>query len=513
MTDLSRLARLTPRLLAIAALGAWSALGGALASAQAPTLAEIRDQAIASLPVPDGRSLGIAGTATASGVEQQFELVFDGGGRVTLELDGPLGATVTYDGASVWAMDSYAGVPYPLDLSGGDSAHAWLAVWSGRWVLPDFPFRVTGPEVSDDGLTLSIESPRSSFRADLLLDGETFAPREFVTESMGSTARTSFAGDFLVERVVRRNESGATDTFVFESLFDEGPEGNRFERPAPMSRNATFLDDVDPELYAEKRSSGHLEIMVAVNGVEAKFLFDTGAGVSTIDPALVEEAGLELFGRTEIRGAGANVTPSMYASGGALEVGPLVLEDVPFMVMESRSVFGGSGIVGWDVLIQAIVEVDADSGEVRLFDPSTYELEGAEWRPLNLHSRHPHFTALFGDGGQKHEGLFRLDTGAGSSSVTFHSPTVAALGLLAGRDTTPSSSTGAGGIVRSRAGTIDWFEIEGHRVREPTVRFCLDEEGALADPDTMGNLGMGLVRPFVLVFDYQRQRMAFVRRD
>lgn len=494
-------------------LGTWAALGGALASAQTPTLGEIRDRTLARTMVPEGRMLRLAGTAQASGVEQELELVFDGEGRVTLELEGPLGRRATWDGEEVWAMDRYASVPYPLDLWHGDMTHALLAVWTGRWAASGFPFEVTGPEVDGDDLTLTIVSTRSSFRAGLRLDGETFAPRELITENMGSTTTVSFEGDFFPERVVRSDGSGATDRFVLASRFDDEADGRRFERPAPASRNAYFLEGVDPELYAHKLSSGHLEVMVAVNGTEAKFVFDTGAGVSTIDPAMAEEAGLEFFGRTEIRGAGADVTQSSYARGGALEVGPLVLEDVPFMVMESRGAFGCSGIVGWDVLLSAVVEVDVDAGEVRLYDPSTYELEGTGWRPLNLHSRHPHFTARFGDGGKAHEGWFRLDTGAGSTTVAFHSPTVAALDLLSGRDTTPSSSRGAGGLVQTRVGSIDWFEIEGHRSVNPTVRFCLDEEGALADPDTMGNLGQGFLTPFVVVFDYQRERLAFLRRD
>ena len=75
------------------------------------------------------------------------------------------------------------------------------------------------------------------------------------------------------------------------------------------------------------------------------------------------------------------------------------------------------------------------------------------------------------------------------------------------------TARGAGGVVSLRAGQIDWFEIEGRRFDSPNVLFCMDETGALADAESLGNLGQAFLRPFDVIFDYQSARIAFPGDD
>jgi hypothetical protein len=112
-----------------------------------------------------------------------------------------------------------------------------------------------------------------------------------------------------------------------------------------------------------------------------------------------------------------------------------------------------------------------------------------------------------------HSGFFHLDTGAGASTVTMHVPAVERLKLLEGRETTPTASGGVGGMVTAKQGTLEWFEIGGHRMEKVSAVFATKGHGAFANPYTLGNIGGGLVRPFVLVFDYQRGRIAYVARE
>ena len=161
-------------------------------------------------------------------------------------------------------------------------------------------------------------------------------------------------------------------------------------------------------------------------------------------------------------------------------------------------------------MIHSIVEFDMQESTIAIHPRDGYQLPAGHWQDMVLHLRHPHVNGRFsGD----HSGLFRIDTGAGGVSVMFHSPAVRQFDLLAGRETTPVQATGAGGPIDLRIGSIDWFEIAGHRTDKPQVFFCMDQSGALADGNSLGNLGGGVLSPFILVFDYQGKRISFVRRD
>jgi hypothetical protein len=122
--------------------------------------------------------------------------------------------------------------------------------------------------------------------------------------------------------------------------------------------------------------------------------------------------------------------------------------------------------------------------------------------------KHPAVRARFeGD----REGVFRLDTGS-DDTVTFHTPAVERFKLLGGRSTAPTRSGGVGGISSGQTGTLEWFELGGHRFERPKVGFATAREGAFADDYMVGNIGTGFLGAFVMVFDYTNRRIAFAPR-
>ena len=145
---------------------------------------------------------------------------------------------------------------------------------------------------------------------------------------------------------------------------------------------------------------------------------------------------------------------------------------------------------------------------IDLYDPATFELEGS-WLDLDLYGRHPHVRARF-EG--EHEGLFRLDTGAGTAAVILHAPTVERYGLLEGRKVVDAQVGGAGGLMRVKLGTLSSFELAGRKFEQPPTIFSRPGSGALDDPYTEGTIGGGIFGEFVVVFDYPDARIAFLER-
>jgi len=57
---------------------------------------------------------------------------------------------------------------------------------------------------------------------------------------------------------------------------------------------------------------------------------------------------------------------------------------------------------------------------------------------------------------------------------------------------------------------IAWFDLAGHRFERPQVLFALDADGVLGEAGTLGTIGVEFLRPFRIVFDYSRSRIAFI---
>lgn len=110
-----------------------------------------------------------------------------------------------------------------------------------------------------------------------------------------------------------------------------------------------------------------------------------------------------------------------------------------------------------------------------------------------------------------HRGRFRIDVGAAgpAGTVVFHSPAVEQMQLIKDRKLTNAQA----GPNRIALGKIAWFELAGHRFIDPTVIFALDRQGPMGDEYVEGNIGVEFLKPFRLVLDYSRQRMALSRRD
>jgi predicted aspartyl protease len=240
------------------------------------------------------------------------------------------------------------------------------------------------------------------------------------------------------------------------------------------------------------------------------FIFDTGAGAMTIDPAVADELGMPELGEVLAVGVGGKTTAS-FRRGTRFQLGPLALEDPVYIELDLAflaPLFGRkvAGIVGYDVLARCVAEVETRTPYVALHDPARFQLAGASWQEVIVTENTPSVRARFeGD----HEGLFRIDTGA-DGTLSFHAPAVRELALLDGRTVTSSASGGVGGTSEAKNGRLEWFELAGHRFEKKMVQFSLAEHGAFADRYTLGNIGQEFLAPFRMVLDYPGGRIAFV---
>jgi hypothetical protein len=243
---------------------------------------------------------------------------------------------------------------------------------------------------------------------------------------------------------------------------------------------------------------------------------DSGASVWVIDSELSTELGLERGEAASVEGAGGE-TESRWCRASQVRVGPVTFPNPRFLEIDLSGIFATlgvdvGGICGYDLFEQCVVEMDMDRPSLRLHDPAAFELPESppgRWEPLILNGRLLCVEAVF----EGHKGLFRIDTGAGSGTVLFHSPAVRMFDLLDGRDLEEGMSEETVGTMHYRVGRLRSFEFGGREFDSLLVGFSTDDAGAMADSTMTGTVMRDLLLPFNIVFDVGRQRIAFIQRS
>ena len=143
---------------------------------------------------------------------------------------------------------------------------------------------------------------------------------------------------------------------------------------------------------------------------------------------------------------------------------------------------------------------------VEIYDRARFKLKKGTWQRLRFSSDNP---AVLARVAGTPPSWYRLDSGA-SGFLTLHAPFVEKWKLLEGRETKEASSTGLGGTVTARAGTIKWFELGPRRFDNPTAVFSTATTGTFTDPYLAGNIGIDALKSFTVVMDFTGSRAAFL---
>jgi hypothetical protein len=153
-------------------------------------------------------------------------------------------------------------------------------------------------------------------------------------------------------------------------------------RPPKQTATWTFGEGTSPVEYVEESPnevfpSGEPRILidVVVNGVKGKFVLDTGAGVTAITEGFAKRINAKRITSTELSGIGGSTAASVYQVD-TIAVGPSVLHNV-YISSGLHDDFdpgvGVVGLIGYDLLAGAIVDLNLDAGTLRIMDPAKVE--------------------------------------------------------------------------------------------------------------------------------------------
>jgi hypothetical protein len=281
----------------------------------------------------------------------------------------------------------------------------------------------------------------------------------------------------------------------------------------PKQNVSDFTFDPAKSATVESSFAGrtHIKVRALVNGEDVGwFILDSGAGAMVIDKALADSLHLKRLSRGSALGVGGTFESSARAVD-KFEIGPLTLRNVRFGDYDFSSFNTGSGpriagTIGTPIFRRAVVVMNWKGPTVEVYDRTKFKLEKGDWQRLRFSSGNP---AVLARVAGTPASWYRLDSG-GSGFLTLHTPSVEKWRLLEGRETKAASSTGLGGTVTARTGTIEWFELGSHRFNDPTVVFSTAKIGSFTDPYLAGNIGIDVLKSFTVVMDFAGLRVAFL---
>ena len=242
---------------------------------------------------------------------------------------------------------------------------------------------------------------------------------------------------------------------------------------------------------------------VRVNGTKLNFAFDTG-GQNVISLEAAKRIGLKVLGHGIVSGGAGGTTTIQYATADTVQVGDAQLFAQPFIVLPADALPGVDGIVGYEMLARLAARFDISHGTLELApDTSAF---GPETGPehFGYDDRHVQVDGSL-DGV---EGAFVVDTGS-SLTAEVQTPVVRDKHLIQTlHATVTAQASDVGGrypIYLTRAREL---RLGSATFDDPLVDL-MTRVSTSDDKSIVASVGDGILKRWVLVFDYPHQTIDF----
>lgn len=256
----------------------------------------------------------------------------------------------------------------------------------------------------------------------------------------------------------------------------------------------------------------HLFIKVKVNDSgNLHFVFDTGAGATSINSRVAENLKLIASKETISKGASGEVKLQIVKNN-TLKIESLLLKKIDLYsspLLHLEKVFGVDidGILGYDLLKKYVVKINYDTSEIELYVSKRFKYKGkGELIKIDLGNVPTAMAKINLGNGNSLDGEFILDNGAGLA-VGFCTPYSQKYQL--------KESIGKTYSITSRGYSTNTTSVEVGRLNELTVqnfqfsnipvRIYNTKSGVMAYKGIAGIIGNEILKRFNITYDYKRK--------
>jgi predicted aspartyl protease len=296
--------------------------------------------------------------------------------------------------------------------------------------------------------------------------------------------------------VVQQTTSIALDVPVSPDVF------------APLHNRIISADVVQTVPLYERNS--HIACRIRLGGTKTyTFLLDTGAQSVLLDSAVAKAAGLAELGALEVRGA--------RRSGGLhivdiprLDIGVAHLDDLVATSLDLRGALGDvsrlDGILGFPFFASSLVELDFGRRTMRFGPPGSFTPQG-ELIPLDVDRGLVEATFSID---RSIAAPFIVDTGNSGELLLYHPFVGAHPGVVAVRGESVNN-VGIGGATPTYRTSLDSLLLGSIPLYHLVTDVVMAERGAFADHVDAGNVGLGILKNFIVTFDIANRALYLQR--
>ena len=335
-----------------------------------------------------------------------------------------------------------------------------------------------------------------------------------VTESYDDYRREG--GVVLAHRVRRDPGLGAAglETATLEHVsFRPAAPLSAYALPDTPLTGASITDGAASTTVPFRLLNNHIYLQASVNGRGPyTFMVDTG-GHTLLSPHLIAETGLKPIGESVATGSGEGHSVSGFVHFDEIAIGGARLRDQMGIATEiyDPAIEGirVDGMVGFELVRRLVTQIDYGGRTITFTDPARFQPKDlGEAVPFLFYNHLPNVAGFIGS----RPARFDIDTGS-RTEIDLTSPFVAAHQLRAEftRGASVVTGWGVGGPSRSYIVRLPSLKLGSVAVDHIAAGLSQDRGGAMSDPNYDGNLGSGLLKRFVVTFDYAHQVMYLKR--
>ncbi|MGI9169854.1 MAG: aspartyl protease family protein [Caulobacteraceae bacterium] len=258
-----------------------------------------------------------------------------------------------------------------------------------------------------------------------------------------------------------------------------------------------------------KLLNNHIYAEVKVNGKGTfLFIFDTG-GRDLLTPATAEALAVASQGASPGTGAGEGVVDTSFARGVDFRIGDLSIDNQSIAVLPFEAApvegFAEQGMIGFEVFRRFVTQIDYGRRTLTFIDPAGFDPKDAGAAvPFVFYGELPQVEGTF----EGIPGKFDIDTGS-RVELTLTKPFVDANRLVAThpKGVEAVDGWGVGGRSRSYVTRAVGLTLGPVEIAGLVAGLSRDSKGAFSAASYQGNVGSGLLKGFIVTFDYGHQIM------
>lgn len=434
---------------------------------------------------------------------------------------GPLKQAQGFDGQHAWQQDSSGAVtaqdsPQPLALARNEAyrrANLWWKADRAGAIVQALGRREA------DGAVFDVISviPNGGLPFEAWFDAAHHLAR--VVEKQGAAVITTTysdyrpaAGRMIPWRTAVDDGEGAkyviTETVTAVAAAE--PAAQAFAAPKTTLADFALDGGARETTIPIELVNNHIYGRAMVNGKGPfRFIFDTG-GTELLTPATAKAIGLNVQGEFDAHGAGEGIMQAGFAKVEELQVGGARVKGLTFAVLplDALSDVEGvdqQGMVGFQTARRFVTRIDYGARTLTLIDPKAFDPKDAGTPvPFHFADNDVEIAGTF----EGLPGKFRIDTGA-RDEITLNRPFAERIAFRKthprGVETVDGWGVGGPSIAYvARAASLKIGRVDAGPV---VAGASVATKGAFGGDDNQGNIGAGVLKRFVVTFDYPHQVM------